>query len=335
MARNSYFPGWLRDSDIFKKLTLSDLRFLIIVWGYADKTGKLYPFSRTARKYKALCRTSYGRSKIKLARLGLLCFARVAGRTSHTIWLAQGQPGTFAVDTSGPAFEEYRRSLTTVGGGRRKPTNNPGWFQKRNKPRTTDSVGSSPAASIGKRPAAYVGNGQAGSNENPRRDSLEATFPQQGRERRPEQTRMQSPALRAGDMLDAPDFTELTESREEKSVSPGRTWEWAVAPSATATAGPAPGAHNGPGPAQLLLERHCQNYLEWFGQDYAKNPPKELALAKRLLEYLPLERLCSLNDRFFESDDEYFDNGGYSFGVFSTAINALNLRSTRVERPAR
>lgn len=80
-----------------------------------------------------------------------------------------------------------------------------------------------------------------------------------------------------------------------------------------------------PGPAQQLLGYHCANFKKLCGFDYIPEFGKDIKLAKQLLSVTSLERLKLLNDDFFAKTDEFNKEVGYTFGLFKTQINKLNV----------
>lgn len=78
---------------------------------------------------------------------------------------------------------------------------------------------------------------------------------------------------------------------------------------------------------KALLSHYDEAFTRKFG---ARAPirTKDAALAKRLLGLYTLEQLQGWVDQFFEMDDAWIQQTGYSFGVFSACLAKVIVRST-------
>jgi hypothetical protein len=78
---------------------------------------------------------------------------------------------------------------------------------------------------------------------------------------------------------------------------------------------------------KALLSYYDALYQEKFGARYPVTA-KDCALAKRLLGLYSLEQLTGWIDRFFDTDDAWIKQTGYSFGVFSACLPKVIVMST-------
>ena len=74
---------------------------------------------------------------------------------------------------------------------------------------------------------------------------------------------------------------------------------------------------------KALLSHYDAAYTEKFGVRYPLNPGKDPALAKYLLSLYSVEQLCAWIDQFFESDDAFIQQSGYTFGVFRACLSKI------------
>lgn len=77
---------------------------------------------------------------------------------------------------------------------------------------------------------------------------------------------------------------------------------------------------------KALLSHYDAAFTKKFG-NRAPILAKDAALAKRLLGLYTLEQLQGWVDRFFEMDDRWIQQTGYSFGVFSASLGKVIVRS--------
>jgi hypothetical protein len=77
-----------------------------------------------------------------------------------------------------------------------------------------------------------------------------------------------------------------------------------------------------------------KKFIDWwsntfktkFGTKYHVIGSKEGAIVKRLLSTDPYEDLVKLAERFFDSEDSFIKDAGYTIGVFSSQINKLKTQ---------
>ncbi len=77
-----------------------------------------------------------------------------------------------------------------------------------------------------------------------------------------------------------------------------------------------------------LIDYHYQNYSKKFNKPYIVSGSKDGSLFKKLLSKFSEDEIKKLNDKFFESDDEFIQRTGYTVGVFATQVNKLQLDNT-------
>ncbi len=65
------------------------------------------------------------------------------------------------------------------------------------------------------------------------------------------------------------------------------------------------------------------SYQQHCNKDYVASFGKDGRIFKDLLAVVPLEELKTLVDRFFESEDRFIKDSGYTIGVFRSQINKL------------
>lgn len=73
----------------------------------------------------------------------------------------------------------------------------------------------------------------------------------------------------------------------------------------------------------LVRDYFYSSYKQVFKKDYVANFGKDGAIFKGLLGIVPLEELKTLIDKFFESEDRFIKESGYTVGVFKSQINKL------------
>lgn len=79
---------------------------------------------------------------------------------------------------------------------------------------------------------------------------------------------------------------------------------------------------------KALLSHYDAAFHQKFGFRYPINRGKDAALAKRLLGLYTPEQLQAWIDHFFEMDDAFIQQSGYSFGVFSACLGKVIVMST-------
>ena len=72
-----------------------------------------------------------------------------------------------------------------------------------------------------------------------------------------------------------------------------------------------------------LLAYYDFRYQKRFGVKAPIVGAKDAALAKRLLGTYTQAQLEGWVDRFFQSDDQFIQQSGYTFGVFSSCIGKV------------
>jgi hypothetical protein len=84
---------------------------------------------------------------------------------------------------------------------------------------------------------------------------------------------------------------------------------------------------------KALLTHYDAAFRKRFNEKYPVTA-KDAALAKRLLGIYELEQLTEWVDKFFELDDAWIKQTGYSFGVFSACLPKVIARSVPKEPKA-
>lgn len=79
-----------------------------------------------------------------------------------------------------------------------------------------------------------------------------------------------------------------------------------------------------------FMDWWCETFKGKFGTKYHVTGSKEGAIIKRLLSTDSYEELLKLAERFFDSDDTFIKQAGYTIGVFSTQINKLKSQKDEV-----
>ena len=72
-----------------------------------------------------------------------------------------------------------------------------------------------------------------------------------------------------------------------------------------------------------LFNHYTDKFKQRFGGDPVIDWGKDGAIFKELLKSKPEDQLKELLDRFFDSNDEWIKNSGYTIGVFKTQANKL------------
>jgi len=78
-----------------------------------------------------------------------------------------------------------------------------------------------------------------------------------------------------------------------------------------------------PSPVKIAIDYYHQKFRAKFGEKPVIDGGKDGALMKKLVETFGETRLKELIDVFFEIDDEFIRNSGYTIGVFKSQINKL------------
>ncbi|MHB8122626.1 MAG: hypothetical protein ACYDG4_10775 [Desulfuromonadaceae bacterium] len=71
------------------------------------------------------------------------------------------------------------------------------------------------------------------------------------------------------------------------------------------------------------IDYYFQSFLQKFGEKPAINGKKDGAILKRLLGTYGEDRLKGLIDAFFQSEDKFIKDSGYTIGVLSSQVNKL------------
>ena len=79
-----------------------------------------------------------------------------------------------------------------------------------------------------------------------------------------------------------------------------------------------------------VIDHYHNKFISVFGKKPFIDGGKDGNLVKNLLGNCSLEELLDLLDKFFDSNDPYVINSGYTLGVFKTQIN--KLKTVGVER---
>lgn len=76
---------------------------------------------------------------------------------------------------------------------------------------------------------------------------------------------------------------------------------------------------------KIFLDWFCLEYQNRLNKKYVVSGAKEGSIIKRLLSYFSLDELKNLVNLFFEADDAFIIQSGYTLGIFSSVINKLQL----------
>lgn len=88
-----------------------------------------------------------------------------------------------------------------------------------------------------------------------------------------------------------------------------------------------------PDDAREVLIRYGQCFRQHHGDWPAPiNWPKDMKLAKSLLESYTPQQLTKLVEHFFEIDDAFIQQSGYTFGVFKACIGKVLVSYQRQAR---
>ena len=98
-----------------------------------------------------------------------------------------------------------------------------------------------------------------------------------------------------------PDITSKTKSNNNKTIAAEKT----------------------PSPHKQVIDHYHNKFLSIFGEKPLIDGGKDGATVKKLLQNCSAERLIELLDKFFELDDPFIRESGYTIGVFKTQINKL------------
>lgn len=74
---------------------------------------------------------------------------------------------------------------------------------------------------------------------------------------------------------------------------------------------------------KIFIDYYHDKFLKKFGEKPVIEDGKDGKIIKRLLNSYGLEKLKTLLDTFFESDDPFIINSGYTIGAFRSQINKL------------
>jgi hypothetical protein len=78
-----------------------------------------------------------------------------------------------------------------------------------------------------------------------------------------------------------------------------------------------------------FIDFWCEKFQEKFEKKYTVNGKKEGTLVKRLLSTDTYEDLVGLAERFFESENQFIKEAGYTIGVFHSQINKLKTQDSQ------
>jgi len=95
-----------------------------------------------------------------------------------------------------------------------------------------------------------------------------------------------------------------------------------------------------PSPHKQVIEHYHNKFLSIFGEKPLIDGGKDGNIIKKLLQNCSADRLIELLDKFFELDDPFIRESGYTIGVFKTQINKLktvgvNRNQTNTQQPNR
>jgi hypothetical protein len=76
---------------------------------------------------------------------------------------------------------------------------------------------------------------------------------------------------------------------------------------------------------KIFIDFYFESFKEKFKEEPLIQGAKDGMNIKRLLKFIPIDQLKILLGRFFESEDPFIQNSGYTIGVFYSQINKLKL----------
>lgn len=83
---------------------------------------------------------------------------------------------------------------------------------------------------------------------------------------------------------------------------------------------------------KVFIDYWHTKYLAKFNEKYVFHGAKEGTLVKLMLNTLSLPELKKRADSFFESEDKFIMEAGYTIGVFNSQINKLDKHSKQEEK---
>ena len=78
-------------------------------------------------------------------------------------------------------------------------------------------------------------------------------------------------------------------------------------------------------PVKQLMDYFFTAFEKTHNKKYVCSFGKDMSLAKKLLQTIPLEELKILVDKYFMSTDSFICNSSYDFGIFNSQINKLRI----------
>jgi hypothetical protein len=84
-----------------------------------------------------------------------------------------------------------------------------------------------------------------------------------------------------------------------------------------------------------LLTYFDAAFEQKVGVRYPISPAKDTAIAKRLLGLYTADQLQGWIDAFFDTDDPFIQQSGYSFGVFSACLSKVIVMSANLREQKR
>lgn len=77
-------------------------------------------------------------------------------------------------------------------------------------------------------------------------------------------------------------------------------------------------------PTKQFIDHWYQRYLAKFNKPYFVQGGKDGSLVKKIVEAFGLDTAKILAEKFFDSEDSFIKNSGYTIGVFNSQINKLH-----------
>jgi hypothetical protein len=90
---------------------------------------------------------------------------------------------------------------------------------------------------------------------------------------------------------------------------------------------PPPPPARAPNPGvKIFIDAFAESFKKKFGQPYVVSGAKEGAIAARLLQSHPIDKLLEIQRLFFAEEDEFLDTAGRTIVVFASRINKMAQR---------
>ena len=123
------------------------------------------------------------------------------------------------------------------------------------------------------------------------------------------------------------------ELRENAGRTPAKVKESKVKESKVRVSGKKTARHSKPNPdVKKFIDWWFEKFKDIFKVKYSVTS-KDGALVKRLLSSSTYDELEGLARQFFESEDDFIKNAGYTIGVFSSQVNKLKSKEEDIFDP--